>query len=383
MGIYDREYIRVGPRSPSGLGSLRFISFNSWLLTANIAVFIINILASGVAVPVVRDEVITVNRDVPRSQWVAEGVFRNQFGQVIPPRVPLAVRGPQGQVPDPRGRTVPNPALGVGNVAVRWVADSKTQPPEVIARQLITFMTPLDAWGHFSTARGFMQIEIWRFLTFQFLHANFLHLLFNMFGLWVFGGMVEQYLGFRRYAAFYLTCGIFGAVAYLVLNLLGAGLGLRIAGVLPGSIHTPLVGASAGVFGVIVACAYIAPNAIVQLLFPPVPLKLKWFAYGYVALATLNLLRGGANAGGDAAHLGGAIAGYFFIRNAHLLRDFFDVLGDSRKRAARPGRRGGDPEDAEVDRILAKVRTEGLANLSSAEKQTLHRSTVRRQGRRT
>ena len=61
-------------------------------------------------------------------------------------------------------------------------------------------MDPLQAWGHFSTAKGFFQYEVWRLVTFQFLHANFVHLFFNMFGLFIFGGMVEQYLGRRRAA---------------------------------------------------------------------------------------------------------------------------------------------------------------------------------------
>jgi membrane associated rhomboid family serine protease len=220
---------------------------------------------------------------------------------------------------------------------------------------------------------------MWRYLTFQFLHGSVSHIFFNMFGLWIFGGMVEQYLGSKRYAAFYLTCGVFGAVSYLLLNLLGARVGVRLPGVLFDSLYTPLVGASAGVFGVIMACAYIAPNAIVQLLFPPIPLKLKWFAYGYVAFAAWNLLRGGSNAGGDAAHIGGAIAGFFFIRNAHLLRDFFDIFGDSRKQSESGG--GGArkrPDDSEVDRILAKVARDGLGSLTDPEKSTLRRASERR-----
>src|SRR6185436_18755240 len=117
--------------------------------------------------------------------------------------------------------------------------------------------------------------------------------------------------------------------------------------------------ASAGVFGVIMAAAYIAPNAIVQLLFPPIPLKLKWFAYGYVALAAANLLRGGHNAGGDAAHVGGALAGYFFVRNAHLLRDFFDVIG---RRTPAAGGPATEADTQELDRILQKVGRDGLAS---------------------
>lgn len=287
MGIYDREYVRVGPHSRSGLGNLRLISFNSWLIIANSAVFVIQAFLPKYLTP---------------------------FGA----------------------------------------------------------MDVLSLYGHFSTRMGFMHYEVWRLVTFQFLHANLTHLFFNMFGLWVFGGMVESYLGFKRYAAFYLVCGVFGGLAYLLLNLLGL-LGLGLPGVLIHDPSTPLIGASAGVFGVIVACAYIAPHAVVQLLFPPIPLKMRTLAYGYVAIAALNLIFGGRNAGGDAAHLGGAVAGFFFIRNAHLLRDFFDVFKDSRR--AGPPRR--TDTDAEVDRILRKVHSQGLPSLTEREKTVLRRASSR------
>jgi hypothetical protein len=143
------------------------------------------------------------------------------------------------------------------------------------------------------------------------------------------------------------------------------------------------------VFGVIMACARIEPNTVVQLVFPPIPLKIKWLAYIYVAIAAGNLIFGGANAGGDAAHVGGAIAGFFFIRNPHLLMDFFDVFGDSRakaNKAAKAGRaaaRQGPSanEAAEVDRILAKVATQGLHSLTNAEKATLAKTTQRQRER--
>lgn len=266
----------------------------------------------------------------------------------------------------------------------------------------------LHEYGHFSVAKGFFEIvrtvdpatqqvvsavqlnlEVWRLLTFQFLHDpnSIWHLLFNMFGLWIFGPMVEEVLGRSKYLAFYLVCGIMGGVLYVFLNLLGMA-GLTIPGVLNADPSTPLVGASAGVFGVIMACAYLSPNTIVQLIFPPIPLKMKWLAYGYVGLALFNLLTSGRNAGGDAAHIGGAIGGYFFIRNTHHLGDFFDVLGNSNK-PRKPGaakgtkkpRRSDGPSEAEIDRILAKVNTKGIASLTSKEKKTLERASRSERGR--
>jgi membrane associated rhomboid family serine protease len=262
----------------------------------------------------------------------------------------------------------------------------------------------LHEYGHFSVAKGFFEIiqsaagnqlvlnlQVWRLLTFQFLHDpdSIWHLLFNMFGLWIFGPMVEEVLGRSKYLAFYLVCGIMGGVLYVFLNLLGMA-GLSLPGVLNADPTMPLVGASAGVFGVIMACAYLSPNTVVQLIFPPIPLKMKWLAYGYVGLSLFNLLTSGHNAGGDAAHIGGAIGGYFFIRNTHHLGDFFDVLGNSKKpRKPKAGRgrgpktagRSDGPSEAEIDRILAKVNTKGIASLTSKEKKTLEQASRSERGR--
>lgn len=296
MALADRDYVRQRPGRPQGFASLKFLSFNAWLIIINVAVYAVQALAP------------------------------------LPTRV-LTI-----------------PSMGKYTVDVVYY------------------------FGHFSTGMGFLpNMEVWRLVTFQFLHAGHWHLFLNMFGLWIFGGIVEQYLGFKRYAAFYLVCGICGGLMYLLLNLLGH-FGVKLPGVLVDDIWTPLVGASAGVFGVILAAAYIDPKAVFQLIFPPIALKLRTLAYGYVTIALINLLWGGANRGGDAAHIGGAIAGFFFIRNTHLLRDFFDVLGDSRKTEASKDRRRARDD---VDRILAKVRNEGLSSLTDDERQTLHNSTAR------
>jgi membrane associated rhomboid family serine protease len=243
----------------------------------------------------------------------------------------------------------------------------------VVIHLLATTAFPqLYQFGHFSTYQGFQRLEVWRLVTFQFLHdpTSIWHLAFNMLGLWVFGGVVEQTLGRRKYLAFYLVCGVFGGLLYLLLNLLGGVFGIRLPGVLFADTRTSLIGASAGVFGVIMACAYIAPKMVVQLIIPPIPLKMRTLAYIYLALAVVNLLAGGRNAGGDAAHVGGAMAGAYFIRNSHLLLDFFDVFEDSRKkRKAASRRRDGAAsvrrrEEAELDAILAKIKAQGTGSLS-------------------
>ena len=235
--------------------------------------------------------------------------------------------------------------------------------------------------GELSVYQGFQRLEVWRLITFQFLHDPSgglfsFHLILNMFGLWIFGPMVEQFLGGKKYLAFYLMCGLCGGLLFSMLPGRGNLTGCAAPGLLTNDLKMPLIGASAGVFGVIVACAYIQPNTIVQLLFPPIPMKLKWFAYGYVGLALVQLLMGSANAGGEAAHVGGAIAGYYFIRNSHHLLDFFDVFNDSRdqrnaKRAIKNQQKRAKL-DREVDRILAKVARDGIGSLTDAEKKTLN-----------
>lgn len=240
--------------------------------------------------------------------------------------------------------------------------------------------------GHFSTyyifghtPKGYIWLEVWRLVTFQFLHGSLTHLFFNMLGLWVFGSIVEEHLGRKKYAAFYLVCGIFGGLMYLLLNLLGTGahsMGIDLPFVLIHNWRAELIGASAGVFGVIMACAYIAPDTMIQLIFPPVSLRMRTLAYGYFAIAAFNLLYGTENAGGEAAHVGGALAGYFFIRRSHLLRDFFDDFARRPKKTApRAGRlaRAG-PDDAEIDRILAKVHENGLHSLNDRERAVLQRA---------
>lgn len=302
------------------------MTFNAWLIVINLLVFVAGVLMSSQ--PTMLRE-LTYGRDF--EPWVTR-------------------QGAAAAMPEP-GSEYLNPATGLleRRLLVPVMPLASMNAPIMVRGGVERFarMTLLDYWGHFSTAKVFFGLEVWRFVTFQFLHANVVHLLFNLIGLWFVGSLVEDYLGARRYAAFYLVCGIFGAIFYLLLNFVGnLAMGLQISAaqqvpfLLFDSVHTPLVGASAGIFGVLVAAAFIAPYERVWVLgVIPVPMRL---AVGlFLGLALLNLTLGSANAGGEAAHVGGAIAGYFFVRRMHLLRDFFDVLGDSRKQRPPPGGGGG------------------------------------------
>lgn len=188
---------------------------------------------------------------------------------------------------------------------------------------LIGYRHPISEWGAFTASAAIKHLQLWRFITFQFLHANLWHVFFNMLALYFFGPLVEQYLGSRRYTGFYLLCGIAGAAAYLVLWKLN---------VLIGSPDVPLVGASAGIFGILVAAARIAPDAQVMLLFPPIPMRLKTLAWVMLGIAVYTVLVHGSNAGGQAAHLGGAALGALLMRFPNWLDVFNLPLRRSRWR---------------------------------------------------
>lgn len=184
-------------------------------------------------------------------------------------------------------------------------------------------------WGDFSIAGVIYGFQLWRFLTFQFLHASLWHLLFNMVTLYYFGDFVERRLGARRFLAFYLICGACGGASYLLIWQLGF-IRPETAG--------PMVGASAGIFGVLIAVLYLAPRMIVQLLFPPIALRMRTLAAIFLVIAVGTIFLQGSNAGGEAAHLGGALVGWILIKNVHWL----NIFDHSRKRAHRFWR-PGDP----------------------------------------
>jgi membrane associated rhomboid family serine protease len=190
----------------------------------------------------------------------------------------------------------------------------------------VLFGRAVSDWGAFSPQSAVYHLQIWRFITFQFLHAGIGHIFFNMLALYYFGPMIENYLGPRRYLAFYLLCGVSGAAMFLALMF---------AGLLQVSPTTMLIGASAGILGVLAAAATVAPDRPIMLIFPPVSLSLRVLAWIFIGIAVLTVLQNGLNAGGEAAHLGGAAMGFALIRKPSLL-NVFDFNRPRKKR-----RRGG------------------------------------------
>lgn len=147
--------------------------------------------------------------------------------------------------------------------------------------------------------RGASSGMVWQFVSHQFLHANLLHLVVNMLGLWFAGRVLEGLLGGRRFLLLYLACGVIGGIFQLLLT--------------PGG---TLIGASGAVCGIIAAFSALYPEMqITALLFFVIPIKMraKWLGRAIVLVSTLLLITGLAGDIGNAAHLGGALTGYSIV----------------------------------------------------------------------
>ncbi|WP_432797630.1 rhomboid family intramembrane serine protease [Poriferisphaera sp. WC338] len=227
-------------------------------------------------------------------------------------------------------------------------------------------------WAAFTVDQGIYGFQIWRWFTYQFVHVGFLHILFNMIVLYFFGPMMERWWGSKRFLAFYLLCGMGGAFMMTVLSWI------------PGFLHvsgmSPLLGASGSIMGILIGLAVAYPNMVVQLLIPPIPLKLKTLALILLGFTVLTLVVNGANAGGEAAHLGGAVMGFILMCRPRIL-DWADGVSigavTQKGQAIRQEQKQQIQEnlDAEVDRILDKVNAHGLQSLTKQEKKTLNKAT--------
>jgi len=142
----------------------------------------------------------------------------------------------------------------------------------------------------------------WQLVTYSFLHGNELHILVNMLGLYMFGSEVERMLGQRRYLAYYFVSVLAAALAQLAMSVLSPGPPF------------PTIGASGGVFGLLLAYGMFFPRRIVMLIFPPIPMPAWLFVIVYAGIE-LYLGVTGTQAGvAHFAHLGGMLGGYLMLR---------------------------------------------------------------------
>jgi membrane associated rhomboid family serine protease len=152
--------------------------------------------------------------------------------------------------------------------------------------------------------------RIWQPVTHMFMHGGFWHLFFNMYALMMFGSSVERTIGEKKFLLFYFVCG-FGAAAlhmgvqWCQLHLLGSDPGL-IYGI-------PTVGASGAIYGILIAFAMLYPDATLVLLFPPIPLKAKWWVLIFAGIEIVTGVTGTMDGIAHFAHLGGMLVGFLLM----------------------------------------------------------------------
>lgn len=141
----------------------------------------------------------------------------------------------------------------------------------------------------------------WQLVTYGFLHGGVMHLVLNMFALWMFGMQIEHVWGSRRFAVYYFTC------------IVGAALIQLVVAAQTGAAY-PTLGASGGIFGVLLAFGMLFPEQRLILLFPPIPLKAKWLVIAYGAIELWAGVTGFSPNVAHFAHLGGMLFGLLLIQ---------------------------------------------------------------------
>ena len=173
---------------------------------------------------------------------------------------------------------------------------------------------------HFFLASDFNPFQL---VSYMFMHANFEHILFNMFAVWMFGRTLEMVLGPKRFLTYYLVCGIGAGVlqevvqyAHYAINLApfeGVNTGLAIIPMHEYLNLMTTVGASGAVYGILLAFGMIFPNSEMFVFPLPFPIKAKFFVIGYAVIELMLGFGGSADGVAHFAHLGGMLFGFLLI----------------------------------------------------------------------
>ncbi len=147
----------------------------------------------------------------------------------------------------------------------------------------------------------------WQFVTYMFMHANILHIAFNMFALWMFGQAIENLWGSKRFVIYYFITGIGAGLCFILINntpvMTSQGL-----------YYIPTIGASGAVYGILLAFGMMFPNRRIMLLFPPIPMKAKYFVAIFGAFELFMGLGGYGTNVAHFAHVGGIVFGFVLIK---------------------------------------------------------------------
>lgn len=236
---------------------------------------------------------------------------------------------------------------------------------------------------------GLFFTQPWAIVTYFFTHYDFFHVLFNMLFLFWFGRIIQEFLNSKRVISLYVLGGLFGGLLYIFIYNFIPFYSDRVADSL-------MLGASAGVFAIVVGAAVFMPNYTFFLMFLGA-VKIKYIAIFYVFMSFIGST--GGNAGGEIAHLGGAFVGWLYITQLNKGSDlggwvisfisFFKSMfkpqpkikvthrGDSKrpskKASSKTESSSSSPStpQAEIDAILDKISQSGYESLSKDEKQKL------------
>lgn len=228
-------------------------------------------------------------------------------------------------------------------------------------------------------------VQPWSLISYSFLHGSFRHILYNMLWLYIFGQFFLNIHTGRRFLNLYFLGVLFGSLLNIILfNLFNIPFY---------SSNTVLVGASAGVYAVMVAATVQSPNMPLRFLFIPVTFKLWWITTGVIVV--FNLLDWKSNFGGKVAHLAGALAGYLYMIQLQKGNDIGGFIGNTfdwgvnlfkpkektklktvykSKSKNSVKKKFENPSQEQVDRILDKISKSGYESLSQKEKALLFKA---------
>ena len=212
----------------------------------------------------------------------------------------------------------------------------------------------------------------WSIITYFFLHINFSHILWNMLFLYWFGKIIHDNIGNNALISLYILGGIIGGLLYMAIYNIIPYYGNQIN-------QSLMLGASAGVFSVVIGSATLIPNYTFHLLFIG-PIKIKYIALFYVASSFFDIT--GNNSGGEIAHLGGALIGYLYIKQLQngnnmgdpiirILNFFHKPKTNKSKNDYSYQNINKEISQDDIDKILDKISESGYSSLSKSEKEKL------------
>jgi membrane associated rhomboid family serine protease len=238
----------------------------------------------------------------------------------------------------------------------------------LVAEQITTtfFQDKAFIFSYFELSRtGIEHGYVWQFVTYQFMHAGWLHLILNSWAILIFGNELEQALGARRYLTLVFSSGIVGGVFQVLVAMAWPWF------------DGPVVGASACAFGLVAAFATLYPEQeLTMLLFFVIPIRLraKTLLLGSIVIALVGIVFPWDNVA-NAAHLGGMAMGWFYIKKILKGGIFLGIAGEPAYRQAQPAESAEKPDDgaesADVDAVLDKISARGINSLTSRERAIL------------